>query len=655
MPSLASARSVKSPITPRLAAQHLNATPSSGTPPLARPFKAVNVHDVRSASPAREELTTPAKSFLNTNITPRSSSRKTRTDSTQSTPNGTPGSSRPSSTIDGSGAKRMPGLAPGFGLVAGESARKRPQSSYGPGQVAGVVSPSYRYPTTAFSPRRTVDDHGPAGTNFFHASDVRPQDTPTIAQSQPNSRKSPGFFYANGDVDSPVAPAVRPQAPQTSPSPPLSAAGSRSKPQAQFFRADGKIEDNGALRHTPSPTPRVDIPHSDTGLFIRPASPSKERSANGIHLSYRKGVSQILKPAGRPGSESGPEGRIGSDVEIAVSPTSSPAPQLPATSFQLPLLHSPRDSLTSPALLATTPGPSTAEHNELAANARRERKVLDLEISNSSLLAINRQLEREVKRQQSELRRLRRVSRAGISGVVNSEMGEGLPLVDEDETDLEDEHDAPEPKAGRASMARAVMESLSDSSDSSFSSDSASGPGTPSADTDPGADSDARHLARDSKRLQLDLTKHRELLLDSQRMNQALKRCSTRAEDMIREGRRALAYQVRVSDVKLGGRVLGGEEIEIDPAEVELGSEGVIDDVMEEAMERERGGSLLGAWREIGGHGMLGLGVAVPVGPLDEDGTAVKDGVRVTLKELDTASAEAPSPTSFTDNATSSG
>ena len=51
--------------------------------------------------------------------------------------------------------------------------------------------------------------------------------------------------------------------------------------------------------------------------------------------------------------------------------------------------------------------------NELAANARRERKVLDLEISNSSLLAINRSLEKEVRKQKAELRRFRRMSRAG--------------------------------------------------------------------------------------------------------------------------------------------------------------------------------------------------------------------------------------------------
>jgi len=40
--------------------------------------------------------------------------------------------------------------------------------------------------------------------------------------------------------------------------------------------------------------------------------------------------------------------------------------------------------------------------------------VLDLEISNSSLLAINRSLEKEIRKQKAELRRFRRMSRAGV-------------------------------------------------------------------------------------------------------------------------------------------------------------------------------------------------------------------------------------------------
>jgi hypothetical protein len=71
---------------------------------------------------------------------------------------------------------------------------------------------------------------------------------------------------------------------------------------------------------------------------------------------------------------------------------------------------------------------------------------------------------------------------------------------------------------------------------------------------------DAAHLEKDEKRLQLDLSKHQELLLDSQKMNQSLKRCMNWTEELIKEGQKALAYKVHVSDVKLGGRVLVKEE-----------------------------------------------------------------------------------------------
>ncbi|KAG6317744.1 hypothetical protein E4U22_005943 [Claviceps purpurea] len=70
-----------------------------------------------------------------------------------------------------------------------------------------------------------------------------------------------------------------------------------------------------------------------------------------------------------------------------------------------------------------------------------------------------------------------------------------------------------------------------------------------------GAKFEARRR-RDEKRLQLDLTKHQELLVDSQKMNQSLKRCLDFTEALIKEGQKALEYRVRVSDIKLGGRIL---------------------------------------------------------------------------------------------------
>lgn len=75
---------------------------------------------------------------------------------------------------------------------------------------------------------------------------------------------------------------------------------------------------------------------------------------------------------------------------------------------------------------------------------------------------------------------------------------------------------------------------------------------------------DAKMRAKDEKRLQLDLSKHQELLIDSQKLNQSLKRCLGWTEDLISEGKKALEYQVRVSDVEVGGRVLAPDENEFE-------------------------------------------------------------------------------------------
>ena len=65
---------------------------------------------------------------------------------------------------------------------------------------------------------------------------------------------------------------------------------------------------------------------------------------------------------------------------------------------------------------------------------------------------------------------------------------------------------------------------------------------------------------KDAKRLRLDLSKHREILVDSQKLNQSIKRCVGFTEELISQGKRALEYKVRVSDIKLGGRILSEDE-----------------------------------------------------------------------------------------------
>lgn len=184
----------------------------------------------------------------------------------------------------------------------------------------------------------------------------------------------------------------------------------------------------------------------------------------------------------------------------------------------------------------------------MAADARRERKVLDLEITNSSLTAINKTLEREMRKQTAELRRFRRLSRSGRLSILNDRPSSGkLSTIDSDDSG---ESDSEADSAEEEELSE-DEESIDDGSLSEAAI----------------AASDLRHRKRDERRLQLDLSKHQQLLVDSQSMNQSLKRCLAWTEELIGEGRKALEYRVMIGDVTLGGRILDEIEAEVDREE----------------------------------------------------------------------------------------
>lgn len=223
----------------------------------------------------------------------------------------------------------------------------------------------------------------------------------------------------------------------------------------------------------------------------------------------------------------------------------------------------------------------TKSVSQLAADARRERKVLDLEISNSSLMAINTSLERELRRQKAELKRFRRLSRAGRFSTAPYDfprrISDDLDPLNEDDEDGE-------------SIGFPGGLADEDASDSEEDSVMSGEPLSPESQSTREQD----RLAKDERRLQVDLQRHKELLTSSQAMNQSLKRCMYATEDMIREGKKALEYHVRVSDVKLGGRVLNDlEDDETQEIEVEDMPEG-----HEDGMESAQG--LLGIWTGVG-------------------------------------------------------
>lgn len=196
--------------------------------------------------------------------------------------------------------------------------------------------------------------------------------------------------------------------------------------------------------------------------------------------------------------------------------------------------------------------------NDMVKHARRERKVQDLEITNASLEAINRSLERQLRKQTAELRRYKRLSRSGrLSSApsappaeVPSEPVTGLGI--EGVLDLSDLSEEEEVEAGGEGGGAEGEGDLEDLEDSMF--ESSELDDTDSAKSDP--ERDTRRRKRDEKRLQLDLTKHRELLVDSQKINQSIKKCLNWTEELIKEGKKALEYKVQPSEVKLPPRVL---------------------------------------------------------------------------------------------------
>lgn len=91
------------------------------------------------------------------------------------------------------------------------------------------------------------------------------------------------------------------------------------------------------------------------------------------------------------------------------------------------------NSVTSP--------PLEAVESEAASEAKRNRKILDLEITNKSLLAINAGLEVSKLKQAREIRELKRRLKEAIAGGGGGGLGRAMGLEAEDRAGLEEEEE----------------------------------------------------------------------------------------------------------------------------------------------------------------------------------------------------------------------
>lgn len=562
------------PLTPKVAAK---VTGQPGISPLGRRSQNVGTtpsqRDDAAATPSVAGQVAP---FL-TNITPRSGTRQNRVESTNTTPSGTP---NPEKTFDGwDNAKphtlSLDGSRPSSG---GESVQDKDKDDS-----------KFFYASAAKPPQSQVSQQRPASVpqkpaTFFYANapstengkrTISPPSGPAFAPvlaptPEPVATK---FFYANG------APNYEPR-PSATTAPPSAAASvvstSSRVPPSRPGTGHSSIGQGPPLAQRPmSPTKVATIPGVSSTLQGSPMPPilanrpplSSPPSLNGLqngvpkrrvsiesppksapmyHRGHaRTGSVPVLDPLFVPKIARSPQA---SDV---VSPPLSPGLTRPAMTMasilqaaeELDVDDDSKDDDSQPEPQSPTKSVhSTDAISELVANARRERKVQDLEITNASLEAINRTLERQLRKQTAELRRYRRLSRSGrfslASGASSRVTSAAMSEAPIDLSDLSEEDDDTE-----------YQDSFHESD---FSSDEV---GSGDDAISPSARMAARRK-RDEMRLQLDLTKHQELLIDSQKINQSIKRCMDWTEVLIKEGQKALAYHVRVSDVDVGGRVL---------------------------------------------------------------------------------------------------
>ncbi|KAJ5730850.1 uncharacterized protein N7483_005358 [Penicillium malachiteum] len=523
-PTLSAAfhRSSKAPLTPKLA------SPSPGNPVARRLAHPDQTHPY--STPSKEDVPpVPAvtPSFLSANVTPRSGSRSTRRDVGFSSPSNTPVPS-----------PQAPYIQQNVGLRA----ERRTANGAQPGSRGEAG---------------TTPEPESKDTRVRWTSDARSSNSSDAELPRPKQgRMSPAssFLYANGDQE---------RYSSTDESQ-ISAAPARragTLPRAAPTTRPGTLPSQRlkSPRVSDATAPPILESHSTQG-------PSSEKGIENVLHRYGSPPSTIserppLLTIGKHRKSSSvdsnnqsihPRDALRASPVIIPNNTRTDAPALmPILTDQVPNLR-PRvfsngSSVSTDTHQQIPMSPGKSDSGDGALNARTERKILDLEISNSSLLAINRTLEREMRKQNAELRRFRRLSRSGrlsMAPSTRSFSGTALSITSEAEED-----------ASASDHSSAPSDDMSD-----FNDEDSVPEGVLSPDTL--AEHDAKHRAHDEKRFMIDLANHQNLLVESQKMNQSLKKCLIRTEELIKAGRKALEYNVHVQDIELGGRVLCPEELD---------------------------------------------------------------------------------------------
>ncbi|KAK1702181.1 hypothetical protein BDP67DRAFT_550573 [Colletotrichum lupini] len=592
MPSLSAKAIGRAPLTPKVAAK-----PS---PPVVTPMgrrRNDNTSNNNTNYPtqphingggARDDLTSPAPFLAANNITPRTGSRQSRVSSTNTTPNGTPDPDR-------NEWDRQPTLEPPrrqvvtFSPPSSVSSRndandskffyaseaKPSQASQPKAQPLKAqprpLAPQQRNSTFMYANGGAVEKNRPTSPGIGFTPVLAPSLAPSLSPQLTPAPEPPSskFFYANGAPN--LQPGFRPSSA-------ASMTGSVTSASSKLHRTSAGSANGFPMAQRPISPNKPSQPPTSAPLVKSNSMPP--HTVGRAHMTSppplappshkrRTSTDTLSQVASQVGSEApATDAMIMSRFMASQTSTPSelPSPTVPSFFAQQPITiasiiqaaddleeEEEEDSADEDNDLEDLHSPTKSSHgdplNDMVLNARRERKVQDLEITNASLEAINRSLEKQLRKQTAELRRYKRLSRSGRLSVPPSggssrmtsadSTPAGLGIEGLDLSDLSEEE-------AEENMDDSMFESseLSETDSMSISS--------PKEDPE----RDLRRRTRDEKRLQLDLSKHRELLVDSQKINVSIKRCLNWTEELIKEGKKALEYNVRPSDVELPPRVL---------------------------------------------------------------------------------------------------
>ncbi|KAK9236229.1 hypothetical protein V1525DRAFT_407655 [Lipomyces kononenkoae] len=328
------------------------------------------------------------------------------------------------------------------------------------------------------------------------------------------------FFYANEQTKALTSSPSDPVIPHSTRVPSRStsrlSSSSSNSAATSVLRAKSSISTLRPHSSSPSASPPVAPPNTHQSGH----APSK--------FVYANGAEEVLSPRRPTLSASG-------------SSTSAPTVYTPTPHFHP---ASPTFSSLSQGSAQST-GDDPDDHDTPSAvpvetdSARTNRKIMDLEISNASLLAINRTLEREMRGQSRDLRALKRwIQRHNIGGVDFDADMHSVSETDEDSS-IDDESGDESKSSG-------------DDDDE----DVTIGPFSSKHSAESGKDTLSKSVLERDELVQ----EEKDLLEAYQAVNGSITNCIFMSDVLLKEAQASLSFKVSEEDLRLGGRVLSYDD-----------------------------------------------------------------------------------------------